>query len=396
MTALEGLRVLDLTQVMAGPYCCQILADMGADVIKVEPVGSGDSVRTSLGPRLPNGESAAFLAVNRNKRGIALDLKSEPGLDAFKRLVGTADVVVENFRPGVVTRLGIDYESLRRIKPDLIYASISGFGQTGPYADRPGYDLIAQGMSGIMSISGEPGGNPVKSGIPVADLSAGMFCAVGILGAVVARGRTGDGQYIDTSLYDSALALSIWETSDLWANGRPPGPFGSAHRFSAPYQALRTRDGHITVGANNAKLWTGLCRAMGRDDLLEDPRFGSNEQRMGHRDELTHELELTLKEADTEHWVAVLLAAGVPAGPIRDYRQVVEDEHTIAREMVVSVSHPIEGEVLSLGTPIKLSGTPAGVRSAAPTLGQHTDEVLGEAGYDSDALLALRTNGRIG
>lgn len=394
--ALDNLVVLDLTQVMAGPSCCQLLGDLGADVIKVEPTGTGDATRSAMGHRMPHGESSAFLAVNRNKRSITIDLKQEAGREAFYRLARAADVVVENFRPGVTTRLGVDYPALSEINERLIYASISGFGQTGPYAGRPGYDLIAQAMSGVMSVTGEPGGEPAKCGIPIADLSAGLYCAVGILTAVIAREQTGRGQYIDTSLYESALALSIWETAELWSTGHVPEPLGSAHRMSAPYQALRTRDGYVTVGANNPRLWERFCRVLDREDLMTDPRFGSNTERMAYKKELAAELESALKERPTAEWVDRLLDAGVPAGPLHDYRQVCEDPHTLAREMVITMQHPAEGEIRGLGIPVKLSDTPGQVRRAAPLLGQHTDEILDGLGYSAPEIEALRGTGAVG
>ncbi|OLF12146.1 CoA transferase [Actinophytocola xinjiangensis] len=393
--ALEHLTVIDLTQVMAGPFCCQLLGDLGADVIKVEPPDRGDATRESTGHRLPGGESAAFVAVNRNKRGIAIDLRTPAGLAAFHRLVASADVVVESFRPGVAARLGIDYPTLRGLNDRLVYASISGFGQTGPYATRPGYDLIAQAMSGIMSVTGEPGGPPVKSGVPVADLSAGLLCAVGILSACLARTVTGRGQAVDTSLYDAALAMSVWETAELWATGRAPGPLGSAHRISAPYQAYRTRDGHLTVGANNPRLWQRLCAVLDRADLLADPRFATNADRNAHRAELAAELEDTLSERDTEDWCRMLLDAGVPAGPIRDHAQACADPHTLAREMVVEMDHPVAGTVRALGIPVKLSDTAGTVRRVPPGLGEHTDEVLGALGYSTAEIASLRTEGAV-
>lgn len=394
--ALEHLTVIDLTQVMAGPSCCQLLGDLGANVVKVEPVGVGDHTRQTMGHRMPHGESSAFVAVNRNKKGLALDLKQEAGREAFYRLVRSADVLVENFRPGVTARLGVDYPALRAVNGRLIYASISGFGQTGPYAERPGYDLIAQGMSGIMSVTGDPAGEPVKCGVPVADLSAGLYCAVGILTACIAREQTGRGQYIDTSLYEAAMALSVWETAELWSTGRTPQPLGSAHRMAAPYQALRTRDGHLTVGANNPRLWERLCRALGRGDLLRDPRFTGNPDRMANRKELAGELESVLKERDTDEWVTLLLEAGVPAGPLHDYRQACADPHTLAREMVVTMRHPIEGEIRGLGIPVKLSDTPGRVRRPAPGLGEHTDEVLAGLGYSPGEVASLRESGAVG
>jgi len=388
--ALEGLRVLELTQVMAGPFCGQVLADMGADCVKVEPPGVGDQSRRSLGFSMRGEDTAAFLAVNRNKRSIALDLKDPAQRAAFHRIAAAADVVVENYRPGVAARLEVDYDTLAALNPRLIYASISGFGQTGPYAGRPGYDLMAQGASGVMSVTGEPGGDPVKCGIPISDLSAGLFCAVGILSALAARERTGRGQYIDTSLWEGALALSIWETAELWSTGRVPAKLGSAHRLTAPYQALRTRDGHITVGGNNQKLWTRFCEEIGRADLVEDERFATNDARMANLAALVAELEAALAERDTDDWVERLLGAGVPVGPILDYAQVTDDPHTRAREMVVEVEHPVEGVVRALGVPVKLSGTPGGVRRAAPLLGEHTDEVLREYGFSADEIAALR------
>lgn len=390
---LEKIKVLDLTQIMAGPFCCQVLADMGADVIKVEPPETGEQTRRSMGFSMKGEDTAAFLAINRNKRSMTLNLKEDEGREVFYRLAREADVLVENYRPGVTKKLGIDYATLEEVNPRLIYASISGFGQTGPYAMRAGYDLIAQGMSGLMSVTGEPGGPPAKCGVPISDLSAGLFCAFGILTAYIAREETGRGQYIDTSLFEGALAFSIWETAELWATGRIPQPFGSAHRLTAPYQALETRDGYINVGANNHRLWTRLCSALGREELVEDERFATNDDRMHNRAELVEELERATKEKKTGEWVEILLEAGFPAGPIYNYKEVFEDPHIAAREMRVEMDHPVEGTINGLGIPIKLSETPGEIRRAAPLLGEHTDEALAELGYSESEIADLRERG---
>ena len=376
-SALSGIRVLDLTQVMSGPYCTMVLADLGADVIKIENPDKGDQTRASWGYSVIGDDSRAFLSLNRNKRSVGLDLKRQEDLDAFLALVRTADVVIENFRPGVAERLGIGYDAVRAENPRIIYASISGFGQTGPYSQYPGYDLIAQAMTGVMSVMGEEGGAPMKSAIPLADLGAGLFCTIGILGAVIARGDSDEGQYLETSLFESALALSVWESTEYWSTGEPPKPLGSANRMSAPYQALATSDGHLTIGANNDKLWRLLCETLGAGELLADPRFVDNNRRMDNRAALAAELERLLAGGTTDEWVARLLERGVPAGPIRDYRQVLtEDPHVKARGMVTSFEHPVEGRTMVLGSPLKLRGTPVQVRTPPPLLGQHTAEVL--------------------
>lgn len=374
---LAGMVVLDLSQIMAGPYCTMVLADLGADVIKVENPHQGDQTRRSWGYTVTGEDSRAFLALNRNKRSVALDLKSPDGLATFRDLVRTVDVVVENWRPGVSSRLGVDYAALRPLNPALVYASISGFGQDGPYANRPGYDLIAQAMAGVMSITGEPGGRPVKSGLPVGDLGAGLFCAIGIVAAWAASRRTGEGQFVETSLFEAALALSVWESTEYWATGQAPQPLGSANRMSAPYQALATRDGYVTVGANNERLWQRLCAALELPGLLDDPRFVTNVQRMAHRAELEVALEQRLRERDTAEWVDLLLAAGVPAGPIQDYQHVLEDDpHVKARGMIQHSHHPIEGDVRVLASALRLDGKVPPVRRHAPLLGEHTEEVL--------------------
>lgn len=392
---LSGIRVLDLSQVMAGPFCCMLLGDMGADVVKVEPPGVGDQTRRSMGFRLKGEDSPGFLALNRNKRSIEIDLKNKAGLALFHDLVRTADVLVENSRPGVAARLKIDYATLSAINPRLVYASISGFGQTGPWSQRPGFDLIAQAMSGIMSATGTDDGQPVKCTTPVADLGSGLFAVYGILSALLARAESGAGQYVDTSLFEAALGLSIWETTELWGTGVPPVPLGSANRMSAPYQAVRARDGYFVIGAANDRLWVRMCAALGVSELADDSRFARNTDRMANRAELIEELERVFVTSTREHWVETLLEAGVPAGPINDYAEAVAADHTIAREMVMDVPHPVEGSYRSLGFPVKLSGTPQRVNRPPPLLGEHTREILAE--LDRGELYAdLRREGAFG
>ena len=377
---LTGLRVLDLSQVMAGPFCCMLLGDMGADVIKVEPPETGDQTRKSMGFRMKGEDSPGFLALNRNKRSITLNLKTPEGQNILHKLVETADILVENSRPGVSKKLGADYETLSRINPRLIYASISGFGQTGPWSQRPGFDLIAQAMGGIISGTGIPGAEPVKSGIPVGDLGAGMFASYGILSAVIGRERTGKGQYIDTSLLDAALALSVWESTEYWATGKSPGPLGTANRMSAPYQAFAGSDGNFVVGAANQKLWLIFCDVIGRPELKDDPRYANNIDRVQRRSELADELKPTFLARPAEEWVEKFLQAGVPAGPINDYSVALDNEHVHHRKAVIEIEHPVEGSFKALGFPAKLSHTPAAVRRPPPLLGQHTDEILAELG----------------
>ena len=375
---LSGIRVLDITQVMAGPFCCMLLGDMGADVIKIEPPKTGDSTRHSMGFRLKGEDSPGFLALNRNKRSITLDLKNPDDRDVLYALVKTADVVVENARPGVAARLGMGYDTLSAINPRLIYASISGFGQTGPWAQRPGFDLIAQAMSGVLSSNGFPGMEPAKNSIAVADLGAGLFSVYAILSAVIGRERSGVGQYIDASLLEAAMGLSIWETTELWGTGKSPTPIGSANRMSGPYQAVLAKDGWFVIGAANQGLWLTFLKILGREELQDVPEYSTNAARVANRIELIAELAPTFLTRTSQEWIDALLGAGVPAAPILDYEQAMASEQAIARKMVMDVPHPIEGTFRSLGFPVKMMGTPQEVRLPPPLINEHGDEIRRE------------------
>ncbi|PTM41326.1 CoA transferase [Bosea sp. 124] len=375
---LAGIRVLDISQVMAGPFCCMLLADMGADVIKIEPPGTGDSTRQSMGFRLKGVDSPGFLALNRNKRSIALDLKTPADREVLYALVKTADVLIENARPGVAGRLGMDYETLKAINPRLIYASISGFGQTGPWSQRPGFDLIAQAVSGVLSSNGLPGMEPAKNSIPVADLGAGLFTAYAVLSAVIGRQSSGEGQYVDASLFEAALALSVWETTELWGTGKAPAPIGSANRMSAPYQAVEASDGWFVIGAANQGLWLKLLTVLGREDLQQDERFATNAARIANRIALIEAMAPTFAGGTRQEWIDGLLGAGVPAAPILDYAEAVVSEQAVAREMVQMVPHPVEGEFKALGFPVKLSGTPQQMRLPPPLLDEHGADIRRE------------------
>ena len=392
--ALSGVVVLDLTQIMAGPVCTMMLADMGADVIKVEKPAGGDDNRR-MGPPFVGGNSAGFMAANRNKRSLVLDLRSEAGQSVFKRPVERADVVVENFRPGVMDRFGLGFPQLAAIKPSLVYCSISGFGSTGPYKDQGGFDLIAQGMSGLMSITGHPGGPPAKVGVPITDISAGLLAANGILCAYIHAQRTGQGQMVDTSLMEAGISYTIWESSGYFADGDVPGPLGSAHRVAAPYQALRTKDGYLNIGSATQPTWEQLCRAIGQESLIEDPRFKLPGDRKARESELAGLLEETFGRETTAHWVEALAAAGVVAGPIYDMEQVYQDPQVRAREMLVDLDDPDLGTLHNIGIPVKLSETPGHIRSRAPGLGEHSGEVLRESGFTEEEIEELARAGVI-
>jgi crotonobetainyl-CoA:carnitine CoA-transferase CaiB-like acyl-CoA transferase len=388
---LAGMKVVELSHIMAGPVCGLMLADLGADVLKVERLPSGDDSRRMVPPTV-GGESAAFMMMNRNKRGLALDLRRPEGAAVVRRLAAGADVLVENFRHGAMERMGLGYDVLRAENRRLVYCSISGYGRTGPLADRGGFDLVAQGMSGLMSITGEgPGRPPVKVGAPVTDIGAGILAALGVVAAYAHAQRTGEGQQVDTSLFEAGLVQTYWQAAICLATGVAPGAMGSAHPLNAPYQAFETSDGWVNVGAANQRTWLALVQAIGAPALSADPRFADNAARMSHLDALGAALAPLFRQRTTAQWLAALDAAGVPAGPVLSIAEALEHPQTLARDMVPAVEHTTLGRVRSVGLPVKLSATPGSLRRAAPVLGEHTREVLAEHGYTSleiDALVA--------
>ena len=395
MTPLSGVRVIELAHIMAGPVCGLMLGDMGADVVKVERLPAGDGSRAFVPPDV-RGESAAFMMLNRGKRGLALDLRSEDGRALVRRLVSSADVIIENFRVGTMERMGLGYDELSALNPRLVYCQITGYGRTGPLSHQGGFDLIAQGYSGLMSVTGEgPGRAPVKVGAPVTDITAGILAAFGVVSALFERERTGEGQRVDTSLFEAGITHTYWQSAIALATGASPGPLGSAHPLAAPYQTFPTIDGWINVGASNEATWTGLTEALNASELREDERFRTNARRLANLDELVGVLAPNFLERSTDSWLERLEDAGVPAGPVASVGEMLEHPQTRARDMVIEVEHEQLGTVRSLGTPLKMSGSDSrsgeGKRPGAPTLGQHTREVLLEAGFrevEVDRLMA--------
>jgi len=376
MSSLNKLKVLDLTTHLSGPYCSMILADHGADVVKVENPNGGDPLRHS--PPFQEGESAPFMLWNRNKRSVVLDLKKHDDLRILKQMAEKADVMIENFRPGAVKRLSIDYDAISKINPTIIYCSISGFGQTGPYAGRGGFDLIANAMSGLMSINGPADGPPFRIPIPVSDICAGMHAAIGILMALTNRQNTGVGQYIDTSLFEAGISLGVYEAAGVFANGEVPERLGQAHRGSAPYQMFETADGYITVGGAQENFWIALCEVLGCEHLLVDPRYKTKKDRVKNHVRLAGDLTAFFKKYPTQKIWKLLDDKGIPAGPVLNHVDVFNDPQTIARGMVERVYHPKVGCMKTLGSPVKLSKTPAKIFKSAPLFGEHTDEVLSD------------------
>jgi crotonobetainyl-CoA:carnitine CoA-transferase CaiB-like acyl-CoA transferase len=382
---LEGCRVLELAHIMAGPIAGMMLADMGADVIKIEKK-TGDDTRRMVPPKV-NDESAAFMMMNRNKRGIVLDLKSAAGRQAFLRLIKTADVLIENFRRGTMEKLGLGYDLLKCINPALIYLEVSGFGRTGPYADRAGFDLIAQGMSGLMSITGDGVTDaPMKVGAPVTDITAGILGAMGVSAAYANRLKTGLGQKVDTSLFEAGITHTYWQSAIAFATGESPGALGTAHPLNAPYQAFETADGWINVGAANQQNWERLLSVLELPELGEDIRFGSNDARMANLPALVKILNGIFVRKMTAEWLERFEKEGLPAGPILNIQEMHKDPQAVARNMIVDQQHPTAGLTQTLGTPVKFSQTPTMIKYAAPTLGQHSTEVFLEAGFSNEEI----------
>ena len=375
MLSLDGMKVLDLTQHLSGPYCTMILGDLGAEVLKIEKLGDGDDQR-KLGPFV-NGESSPFMMINRNKKSITLNLKSPAGKELFLELAKKCDVIIENFRPGIVKSLGIDYETVKATNPGIVYCSISGYGQTGPYRHKGGFDIMAQGMSGLMEMNSASGKRPTKIPISLHDLGAGQVALYAILSAYIHRLKTVSGQYIDVSLVEAGLALTVSEAAAYFVNGVVPKVAGTRNHLSAPYQAYQAKDGYVIVGAGNQKLWEKFCTdVVHKPEWIQDPRFGKVSDRIKHADDLEEMLEQVLAERESSYWIAKMEQAGIPGGPINSYDQALNDPHVLARDMVLEVEHPKAGRTKALGMPAKMSLTPGQIRMPAPVLGEHTEQVL--------------------
>lgn len=387
--ALDGIKVLDLSRALAGPYCTMMLADMGAEVIKVEMPGTGDDSR-AWGPPFVEGESAYFMSINRNKKSITLDMKGDKAIEIIMKLIKGSDVLVENFRPGAMERLGLAYQQVKAVNPRLVYCSISGFGQNGPYRMLPGFDQVLQGMGGLMSITGEPDGPPVKVGVPIADITAGMFAAYGIAIALFTREKTGSGQMVDISLLDSQVALLTYRAGSFFASGEIPKRIGSGHPVIVPYQAFKARDVYINIAVGNDQLWGKFCKAVGLEGIVNDPRFATNAKRVQNRDEVVKAVGDLIATKNGEEWLKILTDAGIPCGPIYTVDKIFSDPQVMHRQMVTELHHPKAGTIKVTGNPVKLSDTPGEPSVAPPLLGQHTQEVLEGLGYSAKEIEELK------
>ncbi|TMW72842.1 CaiB/BaiF CoA transferase family protein [Alteribacter natronophilus] len=392
MGALKGMKVLDASQIMAGPYCTMVLADLGAEVVKIEKANGGDDSR-QMGPYV-NGESTSFFQINRNKKSLGLNLKEEEGKKIFYELAKEADVIVENFRPGVSEKLEIDYETIKSINSGIIYCSISGYGQTGPYSNKGGFDLVAQGMTGMMSMTGEPGGKPMKSGIAVYDIGAGLTAIYSILAAYIHKQQTGEGQFVDVSLVESGLPWFVWEAAAYFANGTIPEATGWRHRVSAPYQALKAKDSYMMLGCANQRTWERFVNdVVEKPEWLEDPRFLTNSLRHENVEDLEALIEEIFSAENSEFWINKCEKAGVPAGPINNFAEAMEDPHVLERGMVQEVTHPTIGKMKTIGFPSKLSATPGAIQKPAPLFGEDTEDVLKSIGFDNEKINQLHESG---
>lgn len=394
MGELDGVRVLDLTRALAGPFCTMVLGDMGAEVIKVEMPGTGDDSR-SWGPPFLEGESAYFLSINRNKKSVTLNLKAEEGLKILHGLAEKSDVFIENFRPGVTKKLRIDYETISEINPKIVYCSITGFGSEGPYRDRPGFDVIIQGMSGLMGVTGEEGRPPVKVGVAITDLIAGLYAVNAVLIGLLRQRRTGEGQLVDVSLLDSAASIMTHMAHICLAGGEAPPRLGSAHPQIAPYQAFEAKGGkYLTVGAANERLWRIFCEAAGLEELIDHPKFSVNAKRVENREELVKIIQERLLTKTRDEWLEIFQGAGLPCGPVYGLDEVFEDPQIAYRGMILEMDHPKAGKIKQIGIPTKFSKSPGSIRSPPPTLGQHTEEVLRDLlGFDRAKIEELRRAG---
>lgn len=391
MGSLDGLKILDMSQIMAGPYCTMVLADLGAEVIKVEKPNGGDDSR-QMGPFV-NGESVSFFQLNRNKKSISLNLKTEEGKNIFRRLAEDADVVVENYRPGVADSLGLGYEQIKEINPGIVYCSISGYGQNGPYSHKGGFDLVAQGMTGLMSMTGEPDRRPLKSGVAVYDIGAGITAAYAILAAYVHKLKTGKGQHVDLSLAEIGLPWFTWEAAAYFTNGKIPSASGHRHRSLAPYQAFKSKDSYMMIGCANQRTWEKLCMdVLNKPEWIHDPRYIDVSCRIKNIDLLENEIESILLQHESQYWVDRCEQAGVPAGPINRFDEALNDPHYLARDMIAEINHPVIGNMKMIGIPTKFSETPGEIRSPSPLLGEHTNEVLSDLGFTEQDISIFEEN----